>query len=38
MSKYQSGFIAFVPAAVSALSVYVLSGAEFLQHSMAYLP
>jgi hypothetical protein len=38
MKQIQSGFIALVPAAVSALSAYVLCGAEFLQTSMAYLP
>jgi hypothetical protein len=38
MKKVQSGFIALVPAAISALSAYVLCGAEFLQTSMAYMP
>jgi hypothetical protein len=38
MRKYQSGVIALVPAVVSAVSVYVLSSAEFLQNSLPFIP
>lgn len=38
MRKYQSGVIALVPAVVSAVSVYVLCSAEFMQNSLPFVP
>ena len=38
MRKYQSGIIALVPAVVCAVSVYVLSSADFLQNSLSFVP
>ena len=38
MRKYQSGVIALVPAAVCAVSAYVLSSAEFLQNTLTFVP
>jgi hypothetical protein len=38
MRKYQSGVIALVPTVVCAVSVYVLTSAEFLQNSLHFIP
>ena len=38
MRKYQSGVIALVPTVVSAVSVYILTSAEFLQNSLPFVP